>query len=39
MREWEVNSELKVVPVIPRAFEERLRLPAGEGLNFCFLFL
>lgn len=39
MREWEVDSELKVVPVIPRAFEERLRLPAAEGLSFLFLFL
>lgn len=27
-------TQLKVVPVIPRAFEERLHVPRDEGLTF-----
>ena len=32
------NYAAKVVPVIPRAFEERLHIPASEGLTFCSYF-
>lgn len=34
----DLNLESKVVPVIPRAFEERLHIPEAEGSTFRFLF-
>ena len=33
----ELNNAAKGVPVIPRAFEERLHIPAAEGWELMFL--
>lgn len=33
----ELNYASKVVPVLPRAFEERLHIPVAEGEELIFL--